>query len=128
MITANAADVDMCEISVIDRKRVEVARSLMPAIDETDRMAEWFRVLGDPTRTRLLYALLEVGELCVCDLSAVVGATESTVSHSLRWLRAAGIVRARRSGRMMYYSLDDEHVRMLLNLSREHVRHRERGR
>ena len=92
---------------------------------ESDRLAEWFRVMSDPTRTRILYALLEAGELCVCDLAAVVEATETSTSHALRWLRTAGIVRARRSGRMMYYALADEHVRMLLDLGREHLRHTE---
>ncbi len=65
-------------------------------------------VMGGSTRTRLLYALLEVGELCVCDLAAAIDTAESTVSHSLRWLRTAGIVRARRAGRMTYYSLDSD--------------------
>lgn len=96
----------------------------MPDVADTDRLAEWFRVLGDPTRARLLYALLEAGELCVNDLATVVGAAESTVSHALRWLRTAEMVRARRDGRMMYYSLDDEHVGSLLQMSLAHLQHR----
>ena len=71
----------------------------------------------------LLYALLEAGELCVCDLSAATGTPETNVSHALRLLRTAGIVKARRAGRKMHYSLDDAHVRMLLDVSREHLRH-----
>ncbi len=109
---------------MIDADRVAAARRRVPSPAETDRLAEWFKVLGDPTRARILYALLEAGELCVCDLAATVDVVESTVSHALRWLRGAGVVRARRSGRMMYYSLDDEHVRMMLDLGREHLRHR----
>lgn len=115
---------DGCEVRLVDADRVAAARSRLPSPAETDQLAEWFKVMGDPTRTRVLYALLEAGELCVCDLSAAIDVAESTVSHSLRWLRTAGIVRVRRSGRMMYYSLDDEHVRMLLDLGREHLRHR----
>jgi DNA-binding transcriptional ArsR family regulator len=116
--------VDSCEVTLVDADRVAAARLRVPSAIETDRLAEWFKVLGDPTRARILYALLEAGELCVCDLAATVDVVESTVSHALRWLRGAGVVRGRRSGRMMYYSLDDEHVRMMLDLGREHLRHR----
>jgi DNA-binding transcriptional ArsR family regulator len=91
--------------------------------DEAARLAEVFKLLGDPTRTRLLTALLEAGELCVCDLAEVIGVPESSVSHALRLLRTAGIVRNRRDGRMVYYSLADAHVRLLLDLSLEHLRH-----
>ena len=114
---------DASLVKVVDADRVAAAREKLPTAAETDRLADWFRVLGDPTRTRLLYAVLEAGELCVCDLAATVGAAETTVSHALRWLRTAGIVRARRAGRMVFYSLDDAHVRMLLDLGREHLRH-----
>lgn len=82
-----------------------------------------FRLLGDPGRVRMLGALLEAGELCVCDLAAVVDMAESPVSHSLRLLRNAGIVRHRRSGRQVFYRLDDAHVRLLLDLSIAHVGH-----
>lgn len=109
---------------LVDVAAVDAARARLPSQDETDRLADWFKVLGDPTRTRILYAVLAGGELCVSDLATAVGVAESTVSHSLRWLRAAGIVRARRDGRMMFYRLDDDHVRALLDLGREHVRHR----
>jgi ArsR family transcriptional regulator, lead/cadmium/zinc/bismuth-responsive transcriptional repressor len=121
---ADVVPLDACEVRLVDADRVAAARSRLPSPVETDRLADWFKVLGDPTRTRILYALLEAGELCVCDLAAAVDVGDSTVSHSLRWLRAAGIVQARRSGRMIFYRLDDEHVRMLLDLGREHLRHR----
>lgn len=91
--------------------------------DEAGALTEHFRLLGDPTRVRILYALLEAGELCVSDVSAVVDAPETSVSHALRLLRTAGIVKARRSGRMIYYALDDAHVRTLLDVSRKHVLH-----
>ncbi len=106
-----------------DRERVDLAREHLPGPEETDQLAEWFRILGDPTRTRILYALLEAGELCVGDLAAVVGSSETSVSHALRWLRTARIVASRRGGRMVFYSLDDDHVRQLLALGREHLRH-----
>lgn len=90
---------------------------------EAEGVAELFRLLGDPTRIRLLRALAEEGELCVSDLAGRIGAPESTVSHALRLLRTAGVVRNRRSGRTVHYSLDDEHVALLLDLSFEHLRH-----
>jgi DNA-binding transcriptional ArsR family regulator len=110
------------EAAVVDK--VAVTRERLPDQAETDALAEWFKVLGDATRARILYAVLEAGELCVGDLSATVDVPESTVSHALRWLRRAGAVRARRAGKMMFYSLDDEHVRLLLDIGREHLRHR----
>lgn len=93
------------------------------SVDEAASLSSLFRLLGDPTRTRILYALVEAGELCVCDLAETVDAEESTVSHALRLLRTAGVVRNRRAGRNVYYRLDDAHVRLLLDVSREHLRH-----
>ncbi len=118
---------DTCATRVIDEERVAAAKARLLPSDELAHLTELFRLLGDPTRARLLYALLEAGELCVCDLSATTGTPETNVSHALRLLRTAGVVKARRAGRMMHYSLDDAHVRMLLDLSREHLRHSARG-
>ena len=115
--------VDRCRVRTIDPGRVEAARGLLPKRDELEGLAGLFRLLGDATRARILYVLLEAGELCVCDLAASIGAAETTVSHALRLLRTAGIVRARRAGRTIHYRLDDAHVRMLLGASREHLRH-----
>lgn len=94
---------------------------------EAEDLASLFRLLGDPTRTRILYALAAAGELCVSDLARTVGSEESTVSHALRLLRTAGVVRSRREGRNVHYRLDDSHVRMLLDVSRDHLRHAEAG-
>ena len=118
---------DACAAKVVDEAKVEAARTQLLPDDELDGLTQLFRLLGDATRARLLYALLEAGELCVCDLSAATGTPETNVSHALRLLRTAGIVKARRDGRMMFYSLDDSHVRMLLDLSREHLRHAGNG-
>ena len=115
--------VDGCAVRVIDAGRVEATRSRVLARPHAVAAAELFRLLGDPGRLQMLSALLEAGELCVCDLAAVVEMTESSVSHSLRLLRAAGVVRQRRSGRQVFYALDDAHVRLLLDVSIEHVGH-----
>jgi DNA-binding transcriptional ArsR family regulator len=119
-------DTSSGDVRMIDRDKVVATRARVPSVAETDQLAEWFRTLGDPTRARILYALLEAGELCVCDLAATIDVSETSVSHALRWLRAAGAVRSRRDGRVIHYSLDDAHVRMLLELGREHLRHNSR--
>lgn len=124
---ADVVGLDSCASRGVDPERVESTRERLPAPYEIARLTELFRLLGDATRARLLYALLEAGELCVCDLAASTGTAETTVSHALRLLRTAGIVRARRAGRMMFYSLEDAHVRMLLDVSREHLRHTHGG-
>ncbi len=116
---------DGCATRVVDAERVASTQPKLLPPEEIQRLTELFRLLGDATRAQLLYALLEAGELCVCDLAAVTGTPETSVSHALRLLRTAGVVKARRDGRMMHYSLDDAHVRMLLDLSREHLRHTE---
>ena len=112
-----------CAETVVDAARVAAPRERLITREEAERLSELFRLLGDPTRARILYALLEAGELCVCDLAASVAIAESAVSHALRLFRTAHVVRARRDGRRMFYRLDDEHVRLLLDLSREHLRH-----
>jgi ArsR family transcriptional regulator, lead/cadmium/zinc/bismuth-responsive transcriptional repressor len=121
------APLDRCAVRVVDAERVAATRERLPASAELEGLTGLFRLLGDATRARLLYALLEAGELCVCDLAASIDASQTTVSQALRLLRTAGIVRARRSGRTMHYRLDDEHVRLLLDLSREHLRHSDRA-
>ncbi|MPY89320.1 MAG: metalloregulator ArsR/SmtB family transcription factor [Luteitalea sp.] len=84
-------------------------------------LAETFRLLGDPTRVRLLDALAQ-SELCVCNLASIIGLSESAVSHQLRLLRGARLVRARRSGRLVFYALDDRHILTLLQQGSRHVR------
>jgi DNA-binding transcriptional ArsR family regulator len=83
-------------------------------------VADVFKLLGDPTRVRIVDALSH-GERCVCDLAGLVGISESALSHQLRLLRAARLVRVRRTGRLAYYTLDDHHVIGLLHDTRKHV-------
>jgi DNA-binding transcriptional ArsR family regulator len=110
-----------CAVSEVDPGRVAAARAGMVSAEEADELAACFRLLGDAKRVRILYALLEAGELCVCDIAAAAEVSETTVSQAMRLLRTAGIVRNRRDGRMIYYRLDDAHVRLLLDVSKEHV-------
>ena len=115
---------DACELRMVDPGRVATVRAAMPAADVVGELAEVFGLLGDPNRLRLLTALLEGGELCVCDLAAVTALSESACSHALRLLRAHRVVKVRRAGRMAYYSLTDGHVGLLLDVALEHQAHR----
>ena len=117
------SDLESCAVRMVDPARVAEVRSRLLGLEEAEQLAALFRLLGDRSRARILFALAEAGELCVCDLAAAVGVPETSVSQALRLLRTAGAVRARRSGRMVWYRLDDDHIRQLLDLSREHLRH-----
>lgn len=115
--------IDRCDITVVHPRTVAAAQEDLIGHAEAQRVAVVFRVLGDPSRCRLVYALLAAGEICVCDLAAAIGMSESSVSHHLRILRTHGLVRPRRQGKMVYYAPDDEHISLLLDLTREHVAH-----
>ena len=115
--------IDACTDHCVHPETVRQVRSRVLPEDDLARVSAVFKLLGDLTRSKLLYALLEAGELCVCDLAASTGVAETTVSQSLRLLRASQVVTARRDGRLMYYRLADAHVRMLLDLTREHMTH-----
>jgi len=98
-------------------------RSALPDADTVARCAALFGVLADPSRIRLLASLMVTDELCVTDLAATAGMRESTTSHALRLLRTNRVVRARRAGRTVYYSLADEHVRHVLHDVLAHAQH-----
>ncbi len=114
---------EACEVRMVDPERVEATRAELLSGDEASELAERFKLLSDPGRLRMIYALLEAGELCVCDLAATVAASESATSHQLRQLRLAGLVRSTKRGRTVYYRVDDTHVRLLLDVAVEHYLH-----
>jgi DNA-binding transcriptional ArsR family regulator len=116
--------VDSCAVRLVDADRVATVREGMPADSDIADLADVFGLLADPSRLRLLVALLGA-ELCVCDLAAAAGLSESATSHALRILRAHRVVSVRRAGRMAYYALADAHVRMLLDLALAHIAHTE---
>jgi len=110
---------DLCDVVHLHPARVaELRAALIGEADVTD-LAETFRTLGDPTRVRILDALSH-GELCVCDLAALVRISESAVSHQLRLLRNLRLVKPRREGRMVFYAIDDRHI---ISLFRQGLRH-----
>ena len=113
-------DAGECEVEFVDERRVKRVQRAMKSAEATQLLAETFKALGDPTRVKIAFALSRE-ELCVCDLANLLGASESAVSHSLRTLRQLKLVKFRREGKIAYYSLDDDHIRQLLDLGFEHV-------
>jgi DNA-binding transcriptional ArsR family regulator len=110
---------DLCDVVHLHPARVAELRDALIGEDDVVDLAETFRTLGDPTRVRILDALSH-GELCVCDLAALVRMSESAVSHQLRLLRNLRLVKPRREGRMVFYALDDRHI---ISLFRQGLRH-----
>jgi len=110
----------LCDVLCINEKKVASVRKMMKPDDTIFKLAAFFKVLGDPTRTKIISALLKE-ELCVCDLTALIGASQSAISHQLRVLRNMNIVKYRKDGRIAYYSLDDEHISSILTAGLKHV-------
>ncbi len=111
---------EICEITFIDRKKTASVKKRMKPETTMQRLAETFKVLGDPTRTKIIFALSQE-ELCVCDIANLSGATKSAISHQLRILRNMRLVKYRKEGKMVFYSLDDEHIKNLFNECLRHV-------
>ena len=112
---------DGCQVRVVHLDRVNRARKMAVSDHEIGRLALTYKVLGDPNRLKIVMALKNV-EMCVCDLAAFTGLSESAVSHQLRRLKDLALVKNRRDGQIIYYKLDDVHVVELLNIGLEHVR------
>ncbi len=112
----------VCDDRIVHVDAVRAARAALPPVDKLAGVAALFGALADPTRIRIV-AALSSRELCVCDLAAALGVSESAVSHQLRLLRARGLVRTRRDGRLVYYALDDDHVSGLYSAALDHVDH-----
>ena len=122
---ASVVPLDRCETACVEPERVSEVFARLPEPAVFQDLAETFRVLADPGRVRLISALLEAGELCVCDLAAVTGLSQTACSHNLRLLRSSRLVRYRKQGRNVYYALDDAHIRLLLDVALQHVTHEE---
>lgn len=113
---------DKCEIWGIDEEKVTEARKHLLSDEIFAALAETFGALADSNRAKILYSLID-RELCVCDIACVVGISDSAVSQHLRILRTLRLVKQRKEGRMMYYCLDDDHIRQLLEICLEHTKH-----
>ena len=114
-----------CDCNVIHEDVVNDAISKMPDRAVLDEVANFFKILGVPTRMKILFAL-DSNEMCVCDIANVLSMTKSAVSHQLATLRRSGIVKCRKSGKEVYYTLDDEHVKEVFEVALSHVMHKER--
>jgi DNA-binding transcriptional ArsR family regulator len=113
----------ICDCNVIHQDVVDNAIKNMADENVLNKLAEFFKILGDTTRTKILYTL-DKNEMCVCDIANVLNMSKSSISHQLGTLRRSGIVKCRRVGKEVFYTLDDEHVREVFEVGMEHIEHR----
>lgn len=113
-------EIERCEITVIHEDVVNKVKKEMPNEEKLVATAELLKVFGDPTRIKIICALLKA-EMCVCDLSALLDVSQSAVSHQLKTLKQARLVKYRRDGKVIYYSLDDDHIGRIFEAGYEHV-------
>ena len=119
-MSAYDEEIDRCDCTVIHEDVVNRVRHSMPGEENLMDLADLFKVFGDTTRVRILYALF-AAEMCVCDISALLNMTKSSISHQLRVLRQARLVKYRRDGKIVYYSLDDGHIKNIFSQGLEHI-------
>ena len=113
-------EVDHCDVYELHEDLIGKVRSSMPDEDEIYDLAELFKVFGDSTRMRILFALFE-SDICVCDLAEALGMTQSAISHQLRILKNSKLVSSRREGKSVFYFLADDHVRTIIGQGKEHI-------
>jgi DNA-binding transcriptional ArsR family regulator len=114
-------DTDACDCNVIHEEVLAKVREQMPDEETMLDVSDLFKMFADSTRIKIICALLNA-EMCVCDISALLGMTKSAISHQLRSLRQTKLVKNRREGKIVYYSLDDEHIKDILDKGLSHVR------
>lgn len=112
--------IEVCEVNVIHEDVLERVKAKMPDETPVYEVSELFKVFGDSTRARIICAL-NIEEMCVCDLSVLLGMSQSAISHQLRLLKVARIVKSRKQGRVVYYSLDDAHIGQIFAKAFDHV-------
>lgn len=112
----------ICDCEMIHEDLVEDTRKQMQEEGEYSALATLFKMFGDGTRVKILHAL-ELNEMCVCDLAALLGVTKSAVSHQLKALRLSNLVKSRREGQVVFYSLADDHVKDILDIGFDHIHH-----
>ncbi|MBO4732648.1 MAG: helix-turn-helix transcriptional regulator [Spirochaetaceae bacterium] len=111
---------EICECEIIHEDTVKKVRATFPKDEMIFDLADFYKIFGDTTRVKILYAL-DKSELCVCDISALLGMSVSAVSHQLRTLRDSNLVKTQRDGKVVYYSLADDHVKSVLECGIEHI-------
>jgi ArsR family transcriptional regulator, lead/cadmium/zinc/bismuth-responsive transcriptional repressor len=110
---------DVCEVTCVDEEKVKRVKESV-STQNTLAVSQIFKALSDDTRIKIAYSLSEEEELCVCDVANIVGCTTATASHHLRLLRNLGLAKFRKEGKLVYYSLDDDHVRQLIQIAFTH--------
>lgn len=115
--------IETCSCNIIHEDVIKRVRGEMPEEERLYDVADLFKVLGDSTRVKILYAILQE-EMCVCDIAALLGMTQSAISHQLRVLKQARLVKFKKEGKVVYYSLDDEHVKNIFKQGFEHLAHK----
>lgn len=113
-------EIEVCKSLIFHEDAVNRAKQSMPTEDLVRKIGDFFKVLGDPTRIKIVNALFE-SELCVCDLTAVLGMNQPAVSHQLKILKQSGLVTYRKEGKIVYYSLNDDHVKVLYEQGKAHI-------
>ncbi len=113
-------EIECCETEEVHEELLKIVQATMPAEEELYDLAELFKVFGDSTRIRILFVLFEA-EVCVCDLAQTLHMTQSAISHQLRILKQNKLVKSRREGKSIFYSLADGHVRTIIAQGREHI-------
>ena len=116
----------VCDCNIIHEDAVNMAIKNRPDDKKLINLSELFKILGDLTRIKIIWTL-DNNEMCVCDIANVLNMTKSSISHQLSILKNAGIVRYRKSGKEVYYTLDDEHINKLYEIGLEHIEHRMKG-
>ncbi|MCX6384009.1 MAG: metalloregulator ArsR/SmtB family transcription factor [Actinobacteria bacterium] len=116
-----AGNFENCSCTIIHKDIIKKVSRLMPEEEKLYELSELFKILGDTTRVKIIWALFE-SEMCVCDISALFNMTQSAISHQLRTLKQARLVKFRREGKVVYYSLDDEHVKLLFDCGLIHIK------
>lgn len=112
---------DICGVQVIHEDVVKCARKKINDDENLYLMSEFFKMFGDPTRLKIINALM-ISEMCVCDISALIGMNQSVVSHHLKILRTARVIKFRREGKAVYYSLCDDHIKLIFNQGLTHIK------
>lgn len=113
-------EVECCDVTCVHKDMIQKVREKMPEAELLNELADFYKVFGDATRVKILCVLLE-SEMCVCDLAELLSATQSAISHQLRVLKQMKLVKNRREGKTVYYSLADGHIQNIISQGMEHI-------
>ena len=117
-------EIEVCDCNIIHQEVVSDTKKKMLDTKMFVKVSNFFKIIGDPTRLKILYAL-DNNEMCVCDIANLLNMTKSSISHQLRLLKENGLVKSRRDGKEIYYLLDDEHVSSVVEVASKHVIHKD---